>query len=361
VSGYALVGGDVIAASMVSDTTILVTDGRIQAVGPRAEIAVSDDWDVIDVSGLFLMPGFIDAHVHIGLYEPLDVLRGGVTTVRDLAWPPEVIFPLVERSSDDDFLGPTVVAAGQMLTVEDGYPTRASWAPPGTGRVVRSIEDAHVAVAEQIASGACTIKVALNAQTGPTLDLETLRTIIEAAHERGLRVTGHVYGLDELHKALDAGMDELAHMLMSPERIPDDTIARMTEAGMVVVPTLSCFFGRAQKIAIDNLERFFGAGGIVAYGTDLGNEGPVPGIDPREVNAMASAGMSAFDIVASATTVSAELLGLADTGAIAPGMWADIVGVEVDPISDVRSLTDVKLVIRHGRKVEIQVEIQPES
>jgi imidazolonepropionase-like amidohydrolase len=334
-----------------SDGIVVVSDGRIAAVGPAATTTMPTDAEVVDAAGLTLMPGFIDAHVHIGFYPPAEVLHGGVTTVRDLAWPPERIFPLVERSAAFDFDGPTIVAAGQMLTVPGGYPMRAGWAPKGTGRAVTSIADARAAVTEQIDSGATTIKVALNAAVGPTLDLATLKEIVAVAHEFGTRVTGHVYGLDELDKALNASMDELAHMLMSPEQILDVTIARMVSTGMVVVPTLSCFFGRDQEIAIDNLARFRDAGGTVMYGTDLGNEGPVPGIDPREVDALSRAGVGPLDIVTSATTVAARLLRLDDVGQLEPGFHADIVGVRGDATTQAAALTNVEMVLRRGRRV----------
>jgi imidazolonepropionase-like amidohydrolase len=340
--GSALIGE---ALERADDATVSIEGERIAA------IERGGNGGGIDATGLTLIPGFIDAHVHIGFYSPAAVLAGGVTTVRDLAWPPEVIFPLAERSAEAGFDGPRILAAGPMLTVAGGYPTKAGWAPSGTGRVVASPNDAEKAVGEVVGAGAAIVKVALNAQVGPTLDLDTLSAIVSAAHARGLKVTGHVYGLEELHKALEAGMDELAHMLMSPESIPDETIDRMVAAGMVVVPTLSVRAGKDRKIAIDNLRRFSEAGGTIVYGTDLGNEGPGPGIDRREIEAMAAAGLSGRDIVASGTVQAARWLGLGG-GVLAAGAPADIVGVKGDPLADPMALTKVKLVIRGGRVVK---------
>ncbi|MGH2788082.1 MAG: amidohydrolase family protein [Actinomycetota bacterium] len=305
----------------------------------------------IDASNLVLLPGFIDAHVHIGFAIPRDVVVGGVTTVRDLAWPPEQIWPLVRASAEPSYPGPQVFAAGQMLTTEGGYPLRAEWAPPRTGRVVVGPGDAHEAVAEQADAGAVVIKVALNPAVGPTLDELTLAAIVDAAHGRGLKVTGHVWGLAELRKALNAGMDELAHMLMSPEPIPAPLLDEMVRSGMTIVPTLSIFFGAAQEIAIENLWRFVEAGGRVVYGTDLGNQGPQPGIDEREVEALARAGLSGIDIVRSATVEAAEWLGFADRGHIAPGAAADLVAVEGDPATEPLALTRVRMVWRGGHLV----------
>lgn len=341
---------------------------RVALLGPdlspreHARVEIVDDGidGIVDATGdpsalgdgLLLLPGFIDAHVHIGFFDPREVLDGGITTARDLAWPPDVIFELAERSVEAAFAGPRVLAVGPMLTVAGGYPMRADWAPSGTGREVAGGDEARAAVRDLHAAGACAVKVALNAAVGPTLPRPVLEAVVEESHGLGLKVTGHVTGLDELRKAVAAGMDELAHMLMSDETIPDDLIAEMVRRDMTVVPTLSCRFGSGRTLAVDNLRRFLEAGGRVVYGTDLGNDGPRPGIDPLEVTAMAEAGMSSLDIIRSATVTSAEWLGLDDTGRIEKGARADLIGVPVEALEDPLGLADVRLVIRGGRVVK---------
>jgi imidazolonepropionase-like amidohydrolase len=331
----------------MSGAPVTIDGDHIVAVGgPPPDVL-----DTVALSGTTLMPGFIDAHVHIAFADAGAVVRGGVTTARDLAWRPDEIWPLVERSKEDAFDGPRLVAAGQMLTVAGGYPMETGWAPEGTGRVVDGTTDAADAVDEQVNAGAVVIKVALNEAAGPTLPPGDLAAIVRAAHARRLAVSGHVTGLDELNKALDAELDELAHMLMSNEEIPPPTIARMVTQGMVVVPTLACRFGNDQDTAIENLSRFLHEGGRVVYGTDLGNEGPSPGIDGREIEAMAGAGMSGHQIIASATVDSARWLNLRETGVIAPGARADLVAVAGDPLANPAALTEVVGVWRGGRRV----------
>lgn len=344
----ALVGPDL---APVEDPVVIVEGATISAIGPAEAIDAPPGATEVDATGLTLVPGFIDAHVHIGFYPPGDVVAGGVTTVRDLAWPPEKIFPLVVRSRADDFDGPTIVAAGPMLTVPGGYPLHAAWAPEGTGVPLVSPAEAEDAVERVAAQGAIVIKVGLDPHVGPTPSKELLAAIVDAAHERGLKVTAHIYGLDELEKALVAGIDELAHMLMSSERIPGEVLERMVDASLAVVPTLSCRWGRDLEVARDNLARFVTAGGLVIYGTDLGNDGPRPGIDPTEVSAMNAAGMPPLDIVRSATVDAAGWLGLDETGILAPGMSGDIVGVRGDVAGDAGALTRVELVVRRGRVV----------
>jgi imidazolonepropionase-like amidohydrolase len=350
-TSQAIVGATVLIGPELAplrDGAVLVERGRIVAAGPRHEVELPEGISTVAASGSTLLPGFIDAHVHIGFAAPETVLAGGVTTVRDLGWPPDQIEPLVAHSRAAGFDGPAILAAGPMLTAPGGYPTRAAWAPPGTGLEIANAEQGQRAVERVAAAGAAIIKIALNPPAGPVLDLETLRAIVSAAHARDLKVTGHVFGLDELDKALDAGVDELAHMLMSPQVIPPETIQRMVSSNMTIVPTLAIFFGPARRTAIRNLHAFFTAGGTVVYGTDLGNEGPQPGIDPGEIAGMQGAGMSGADIIRAATVDAARWLGLEGVGAIAPGYAADLLLVKGDPLSAPETLAIVEGVWRNG-------------
>lgn len=327
----------------------LVIDGRAVA-GLEGGVAPPGA-EAVDADGLLLMPGFVDAHVHIGFVNPSEVLRRGVTTVRDLGWPPHEIFPLARPSERPGFDGPLILAVGPIHTAPGGYPTRAAWAPPGTGHEVSDPDEAREAVGQVVDSGAAAVKFSLNRPAGPVLEGKTLAALVDAAHDAGLIATGHVYGLDELRKALDCRADELAHMLMSEEEIPDDLIVRMVEAGVTIVPTLSIRFGRDRAIAIENLRRFRSAGGKVVYGTDLGNEGPRPGIDRTEVRAMAEAGCSALDVVRSATVDAARHLRLDSKGVLEIGKDADVVAVPLEALDDPGLLSDVKMVWREGRRV----------
>ena len=345
--GTAYLGPDL---TRVEDAVIVVAGGTIEAAAPSGQIEIPTGAQVIEASGRTVLPGFIDAHVHIAFADPRDVLRGGVTTVRDLAWPREDIYPLAARSREKTFDGPLILTVGPMLTVAGGYPITAGWAPPGTGVALDSASEGTSVVADLAADGVSAIKIALNPPAGRVLDDATLHAVVDEAHRHGLRVTGHIHGLDQLDRALDAGVDELAHMLMSPEVLPDETITRMVAANVAVVPTLSVFPHRDAAVAIQNLERFVAAGGLVVYGTDLGNEGPGPGIDRLEVTRMAQAGMSVLDIVRSATVDAARWLELGSKGAIAAGMEADLIGIDGD-LDGAEALTRVSLVMRAGRLV----------
>ena len=330
----------------VEDVAIVVEGASIAAAGRRPEVEVPENARQIVATGT-VIPGFIDAHVHIGFADPRDVLRGGVTTARDLGWPRREIYPMVARSKS--FLEwPLLLAAGPMLTVEGGYPISAAWAPKGTGVVVDSPASARDEVLARREEGAVVVKIALNPQTGPVLPDDLLEAIVGAAHRAGMKVTGHIHDVANLRRALAAGVDEMAHMLLSGEELPDDVLDDMIERGIVVVPTLAVFTDEESAIAVRNLARFVGSGGAVIYGTDLGNAGPRPGIDPTEVTRMAAAGMSTSDVVRSATVAAASWLGLEHKGSIAPRMDADLVVLKRN-LEDVTDLLAIQMVMREGR------------
>jgi imidazolonepropionase-like amidohydrolase len=348
VGGRALAGRDL---DLIPEATIVVTEGVITEIGGAGTVKVPADTEILDAAGMTVLPGFVDAHVHIAFFSPHSVVAGGVTCVRDLGWPPDEIFKLARASRSPSFDGPAVLAAGAMLTAPGGYPTRAAWAPQGTAAEVGNPSAAKEVVESMVTRGAAIIKVALNPPVGPTLDRPTLGAIVDAAHASGLRVTAHIYGVDELEKAIAVGIDELAHMVMGTEPILPATTDRMVQQGMTVVPTLAIRAGAELAAAIRNVESFVAAGGRVVYGTDLGNAGPRPGIDAGEIAHMASAGMSPHSIIASATTGAAEWLQLGSTGILERGRDADIIIVRDDPLHDLASLSDPKMVFRKGRRV----------
>jgi imidazolonepropionase-like amidohydrolase len=298
---------------------------------PEADQEVTGDW--------FLIPGVVDHHVHIGLSDPRAVLHSGVTAVRDLAWPPEDIFPLADISQATDFDGPMIVAVGPMITARGGYPTGASWAPPGTGLEVSGPDHAAEAVRRLAAQDPAAIKVALNAETGPTLSDGELVAVCQTAHARGLPVTAHVQGRGQTERALGAGVDELAHCPWT-ERLSDDLVSALARA-MTIVTTLDIHsYGRRTpelEMATDNLRRFSAAGGRIRYGTDLGN-GPIPpGIHAGEVRHLHGAGLSTDAILRSMTP-----------SPLLEGAEADIVGLGGDPFEGPDAFDRVRLVIRRG-------------
>ncbi len=320
--------------------SVVFDGGRIEWVG-SARLAPEAD-EELDVDG-FLMPAAADRHVHIGMADPGAVLLGGVTAVRDLGWPPDVIFPLADASELPAFNGPLIRAAGPMLTAPGGYPTNDRWAPPGTGLEIRGPEAAAKAVVALADRGAAAIKVSLNAEAGPTPTDGELAAIVQTAGERGLPVTAHVQGKGQAERALGAGVNEFAHCPWT-ERLSEAVLEAAAKA-VRIVSTLDIWsYGRVTaelRTAADNMARFRAAGGTVVYGTDLGNGAIPPGIDIREVLLLReTVGMTPDEILEALVA-----------GPLQSGAPADLIALARDPREDLTALGDLKLVTRAGRVV----------
>jgi len=348
----ALVGARLIDGTggpAVDDAVVVLERGRIMAVGTQHPVPAGAR--VVDLRGATLTPGVVDAHVHLGLAgDPARLVRRGVTAVRDLGWPAGRLAPLVAAAWKAGLL---VHVVGPILTAPGGYPTRATWAPAGTGRQVGSPDQAVRAVDAVVALGACAVKVGLEDRAGPLLDARTLATVVERAAEWGRPVTAHVGSAEALALTLDAGVAELAHVPFSPVPISDELVHRAVAAGVGLVPTLHCRDaapGGEQQAATGFLARWVAAGGPVAYGTDLGNACTAPGVDGRELALLAQAGLSPGEVVVAATSAAARAIGAAEvTGRVAPGLRADL--LDGDPLSDPVALARPRWVIAGGRPV----------
>jgi len=190
-------------------------------------------------------------------------------------------------------------------------------------------------------SGIPVVKVALNAEAGPTLSDDELLAICSAASAEDAIVTAHVQGRGQAARAVGAGVAEFAHCPWT-ERLPQKLIESMAKH-VRIVPTLDIHsYGRETpelRTAIDNLARFVAAGGPVAYGTDLGN-GPVPaGIHAREILYLFRAGLSPERILEAVTFRP-----------LAPGEPGSLVVLGDNPLETVEAYADVRLVIRGGRR-----------
>jgi imidazolonepropionase-like amidohydrolase len=325
---------------LVRHAAVIAEGGIITFAGPSAGSPLADER--LEVDG-FLMPAIADRHVHVRLADPGAVLLGGVAAVRDLAWPADEIFALADASELPSFNGPLIRAAGPMLTGRGGYPTKASWAPPGTGLELDGPEHTARVVNELASRGAGVIKVSLNAEAGPTPSDAELTALVESAHGRGLPVAAHVQGVGQAERAVGAGLDEFAHAPWT-ERLSEQLLEAAART-MRVVSTLDILsFGDVTpelRTACDNLVRFRAAGGQVVYGTDLGNGAIPPGIDVREALLLHEAvRMSPEEVLTAMTATRLE-----------PGAPADLIALGRDPLEELDALRDLKLVVRAGRIV----------
>lgn len=238
---------------------------------------MSSDWmssDPMSSDG-----GVIDHHVHLQLIDPTG-LGDSLVGVVDLGSGPDLVV---------DQPGLRVDHAGCFLTAPGGYPSDRTWAPRGSVRPVADATDAALAVSEQKARGASVVKVTLHAGAGPVFDLEVLRAVVAAAAP--LPVVAHAEGPGMVELALAGGCDALAHTPWT-ERL-DDHLVTAAAARQKWISTLAIHDGTpGLDIALDNLARFHAAGGQVLYGTDLGN-GDLPlGLNQRELDLLALAGLN---------------------------------------------------------------------
>lgn len=398
--GATLVDGT--GAPPLADAAVTIEHGVVTAAGPRRDARPADDGAVVDLSGMFLLPGFIDVHVHLSMVptpaeeqrarfpeehvlEVAEVLRAtlhaGVTTARDLDGLTPGYREAVARGTID---GPRLHLAVAMLSPTGGHadPVRPNgslpaWAErpgmPAPG-VVDTDEDLVRTVRALVRTGADVVKVATSGGIGsPTDDPDDagitedqVRSIRRLLAERGGRpVTAHAMTDAAVRAAVLGGADSIEHGY----DLHDDTIALMVDRGTVLVPTLSTLLRdldprttsperlrtrrATQERGLDSVRRAVAAGVPLALGTDAGVH--PHGRNLAELARLVQVGLSPLAAVTAGTLQGARLLGLEDRlGSVEPGKTADLVVVAGDPLADVGRLTDpanVRVVLQSGRAV----------
>jgi imidazolonepropionase-like amidohydrolase len=314
----------------------------------------------VDAGGAFILPGFINAHVHYGFDEGnlQTWAQGGVTTVRDEA--------IISRGTsleawmmfrdrvNDSAVYARLVSAGYMITVPGGY----------GDLFVDSPQDARAKVTEQIDAGVDAIKVSLeDGYAGthglPKLTPEELAAIVAAAHERGVPVSGHVTQGEYIQAMLDAGVDDIAHVPY--DYVAEAVLQQMVDRDVYLIPTFTVYRNYNAPVGncADIVGHFVELGGHVALGNDYGG-GPGEfelGIPMYEIEMMSVAGMTPMQIIVAGTRNAAHVIGMDDElGTIEAGKLADLLLVAGDPLQDLQSLTEIRMVIHNG--VVIRDEIR---
>jgi imidazolonepropionase-like amidohydrolase len=369
----ALVGGRAYPSpdsSPIDDAAIVVRNGRIDAIGPRGDIEVPANTPTIDTTGLVLVAGFQNSHVHFtppgwtiapdapaaALAERLQAMttRWGFTTVVDTGSDPATTLALRQRIESGELAGPRILTAGIPLYPPDGIPYYVRETVPPEVIALLHQPDTPDAAARII--GAAAASDILKLFTGAWIDRRTVtpmpRAVAEAAarhaHSLNKLVFAHASNLAGLNVALDAGVDVLAHALDNPDGFTREHLARMRRQDVAVVPTLK-LFGGADRI-VEWVRDFATAGGPVLFGTDVGF---LEDLDPTEEYVqLGFAGLGSTGILASLTTTPAARFGEGDRrGRLAPGLDADILVLGNDPAANVRAFADVRYTIRGGRIV----------
>jgi len=391
----AIVGATLIdgrGGTPVQDSVVVIRDNKIVAVGPRSTVEIPEEANLVDATGLTLLPGLIDAHFHIGdnakMYDPPPLfLSHGVTSARDPGRPIEAYKPFIQSSR----LAPRLFLCGPHF---DQAPP--AW--PNNAVLLETPDEARLAVKRYFKQGASAIKVYFR------LPLELIQATCETAHELGIPVTAHLELVDA-DKAIEAGLDGIEHITSFGTALADRKVtdrfrylvgaeneARKIERyrlwasldldesprvgplletiikhDVFVSPTLATFERRTgDKKATDlahirgfqNMLKFTGicdrAGATVVVGSHTWSTHVELGwAYQREMELLVEAGMTPMKVIGAATLQNARFFGCAERlGSIEPGKLADLVLVEGDPLDDIRAMYNIRRVMLNGRWVE---------
>lgn len=381
--------------SLVSNQVILIKGDKIAQVGPADQVKIPSDAEVLELSHATVLPGLIDAHTHVfgnGSDLEMQVLRDsyqyrtltalanaqkdlmtGFTTLRDLKSLGAMYSDVDLRNAINRSVvqGPRMQVATRGIQTTGGFIMRGYSAEipiPSALAVVDSPWAAREAVRDQVAHGADLIKLYAAydfsfAPDGkmiipPTFTLEEVKAIVDEAHKKGRRVSCHAFGGEGLNNCLEAGVESIEHGV----QLDDAMIKKMIDKGIYLVPTLyhyqldkerdlKRFNGHSvAEVSERSFRRGVALGVKVAFGSGVG---PFPhGTQAKEFEFMVQFGMTPAQTIRAATSEAAKLMGWEDrVGSIAPGLFADLVAVSGDPLSDITELEHVKFVMKGGRVV----------
>ena len=348
-------------------TNVRVFDGR-ELRGPTTVVieggVVGDDSAgarIIDAGRATLLPGLIDAHVHLLNEGHLQQLADfGVTSALDMgAWPPSMVDSLRRRTGMADIRSAGIPAtiAGSTHSHLPGYPA---------GELVDGPTGAARFVTDRIAEGADYIKLIADI---PGPDQETLDALVATSHERGKLTVAHAASTAALDMALRARADMITHV-PPDRRLTESTAARVLAQKCVSIPTLTMMKGIVDRFAAATASQPEGgpvagpsyesargsvaelhrAGVPILAGTDA-NAGPGIPFSPchgeslhEELELLIEVGLSTVEALRAATVLPAQCFGLHDRGVIEPGRRADLVLIDGDPIADIRATRQIRRV-----------------
>jgi|GEM_PF-251863 len=371
--------------AVIDGATVVIVGDRIQSVA-TAPLQLKTVKRV-DARGMTLMPGLIDTHVHffgltgqgreayraqIKTLAPgymKDFLRHGVTTVKSLADPLELVLELRTMVNEGKILGPRILLVGPCFTAPGGHPAVTlgrddPWMRSEIAIEVADEDTARREVRRLAGKGVDAIKAAVEAGQGtgipeatPRLSANVLRAIVDEAHQHKLRATVHTHREQDVLDAIEAGADGLEHGLWD-SRLSDNHLADLLlERNVCYTPTLWAWSvdreSPSLEIAQQNLKALSDKGVRIALGTDTLCSMPRPGLNTiQEMELMAQAGLTPEQIIRAGMRDAAEHLGLLhDLGTVEPGKIADLILVAGDPLKDISCLHGVQMVIKAGQIV----------
>ena len=397
VAGRGVDPGALAATDGIAGTrqTILIRDGRIDAIIATGD-GIPDAAEVIDLAGGTVLPGLIDAHIHVSMLddagrgpapakgaEPIragveahlvgrtlrDLIRHGVTTIRDVGAHGDLLFDARQAARYGAFDAPRMFLSGRIVSAT--APGARFF--PGMYREADGPDDIRRAVREQIRAGADFVKVM---STGArSVELEDplpaqltdaeIGAFVDEARRLGYRTAAHCEGIAGTEMAIAAGIDTVEHGFHLHER--PDLLDRMAEQGTVLVPTLDFLHHVAesgswtpeliaQGVAnIEHAQRTLDAAVAAGVTIAVGSDGVTADGVAREIGRLVEHGLSTAAALEAATRGSATALGVeARIGSLRPGAIADLIVVDGDPLAEPGLLgrpERISLVLRRGRVV----------
>ncbi len=372
---------DGVSAEPLRDATVLIGDGKIREIVKGRLATYPTGATVLDLRGMYLLPGLIDAHVHMSTIEQAQTaLRSGVTTVRSMGISHYADVGLRELARSGRLDLPEVLAAG--------YHVRPRLAPeifldePALADLmdgVRGVENVRRVVQANLKRRVDVIKVLATERAGlpetdprrRTFTDEELAAVVEEARRGGVPVAAHAHGDEGAAAAVRAGVKSIEHGTY----LSDRTLALMKERGTYLVPTIAVVQdlldpgGQYTSAALqargrhmlprlrETVQKAWKAGVKIVAATDGSYQRTSWLRLQHDMEEMVRSGMPPLAAIQAATLHAAELLGIAHrTGTIKVGWEADLIVVERDPLEDIVAVQDVLLVINNGKIVLNRLE-----
>ncbi len=382
----AIVGATLIdgtGAPPIPEATVVMTGRRLSSAGPRATTPIPAGARIIDGRSLFVLPGFVDANVHISLYGQIGslvdtttncllvrsqyALRYGVTTLRDTYGMLRPLQAVRDSIDAGDAVGARLLVAGNVIGWSE-HPMPAVTQGAGSELVDLEADKLRVRINQYLDQGMDFVKYGATQHGADTIifDGRAQRVIVEEAHQRGVGVDVHALSPQAMRLALLAGVDVIQHPEVIEEPFPEELIGLLLDRkaicsmnaaqalgyGMIQVAGVPTTFPMPSPASHEyqrNAERLIRAGCTIAVASDLlGGETTLQAIE-----ALVQLGMTPMDALVSATANGAKACKRFDQfGTITAGKFADLVILRDNPLADIRNIRHVAMVFKEGQQIE---------